>query len=73
MSIYEGASKSIGSYLQGETYFFIPEYQRKYSWSERNVKELISDIEIGLRSLTIAQPHHSLSYRTFFSPGKKNR
>lgn len=55
MSIYEGASKSIGSYLQGETYFFIPEYQRKYSWSERNVKELISDIEIGLRSLTIAQ------------------
>lgn len=54
MSIYEGASKSISSYLQGETYFFIPEYQRQYSWSERNVKELIKDINSGLQSQKIA-------------------
>ncbi len=53
MDVYKGEAKSIKSYLKNDFYFYIPEYQRAYSWSGDNVSDLLSSITKGLTSFQI--------------------
>lgn len=53
MDVYKGESKSIKSYLKNDFYFYIPEYQRAYSWGGDNVVDLLSSITKGLGSFRV--------------------
>ncbi|PML10542.1 hypothetical protein BCT86_00815 [Vibrio breoganii] len=55
MPIYQGTSSNIRNYLSSTDYFYIPEYQRSYSWSAMNVKELIHDIKDGVRKFKVME------------------
>ncbi|MFY8325231.1 GmrSD restriction endonuclease domain-containing protein [Pseudoalteromonas sp. ZZD1] len=58
MDVYKGEAKSIKSYLKNDFYFYIPEYQRAYSWSGDNVSDLLSSITKGLTSFEIGTDSH---------------
>lgn len=58
MDVYKGEAKSIKSYLKNDFYFYIPEYQRAYSWSGDNVTDLLSSITKGLTSFEIETDSH---------------
>ncbi|CAH6815239.1 conserved hypothetical protein [Vibrio chagasii] len=55
MAIYQGTSSNIRNYLSSTDYFYIPEYQRSYSWTAMNIKELVHDIKDGLRKFKIME------------------
>lgn len=40
-------SKSIRQLIKDEYIFLVPDYQRKYSWTESEVAELLSDLEVA--------------------------
>lgn len=53
MEVYNGESKSIQSYLDNDYYFFIPEYQRDYIWSDDNIEDLFCSVRKGLNTFKI--------------------
>jgi uncharacterized protein with ParB-like and HNH nuclease domain len=38
-------------YFDNYKQIIIPEYQRDYSWTEKEINELVSDIELGFKYL----------------------
>ncbi|MDA1380282.1 DUF262 domain-containing protein [Plesiomonas shigelloides subsp. oncorhynchi] len=56
-SVYTGEANYISQYFYGEENgsspdFVIPDYQREYSWSDENVRQLFSDVLSGVKSLS---------------------
>ena len=48
----DAQSKSLRQLIKDEYVFLVPDYQRKYSWTESEVEELINDLEVAKKMKT---------------------
>lgn len=46
----DAQSKSLRQLIKDEYVFLVPDYQRKYSWTESEVEELINDLEVAKKN-----------------------
>ena len=64
--------KGIGSFIK-ENKFFVPIYQRTYSWEEKHVTDLFEDIKANIKeseyflgTLVLTQKNNKLEYAYVF-------
>ena len=49
--VFEASSSSVGKLLEGRSGFYVPSYQRYYSWDVKNIDRLVEDIVGGTHLL----------------------
>ncbi|WP_321952606.1 DUF262 domain-containing protein [Paraburkholderia bannensis] len=65
------AASLLDFFSQAGRGFFVPYYQRNYSWDEENATKLIEDIFSGIKR-TLTKPNHSIFLGTVILHDEKN-